>query len=146
MKENSPIFFIEEIWHYLSPFSAHQIEIWGEKFATVEHAYQCAKFLPGKVRDEIKNAPSAYAAWKTNWKYKNNKNILTPNFEKDKIMEELFRAKIAQHAEVLEILKLSGERGLLKNVEDDYYWGTGKDGSGQNRMGKIWMKIRSELK
>lgn len=145
MKENSPIFFIEEIWHYLSPFSAHQIEIWGEKFATVEHAYQCAKFLPGTVREEIKNAKSAYSAWQINWKYKSDKNLLTPNFDKVKVMEELFRAKISQHPEVLEILKLSGDRGLLKNVEDDYFWGTGKDGSGQNVSGKLWMKIRSEM-
>jgi ribA/ribD-fused uncharacterized protein len=144
MKETSPIFFIEEIWHYLSPFSAHQIEIWGEKFATVEHAYQSAKFLPGPVREEIKNAPSAYACWKLNWKYKQDKSLLTPSFDKDKVMEELFRAKIAQHTDVLEILKLSGERVLIKNVED-VYWGVDKDGVGKNMMGKIWMKIRSEL-
>lgn len=146
MKENSPIYIIEEIWTYLSPFSAHQIEIWGEKFATVEHAYHSAKFLPGEIRDEIKNAKSAYESLQLNWKYKKDGNLLNPDFDKDKIMEELFRAKIAQHADVLEVLKLTGNRGLLKNVEADDYWGVGHDGSGQNKMGKLWMKIREELK
>lgn len=146
MKENSPIYIIEEIWTYLSPFSAHQIEIWGEKFATVEHAYQSAKFLPGLARDEVKNAKSAYACLQLNRKYKKDESLLDPNFDKDKIMEELFRAKIAQHPDVLEILKLTGDRGLSKNVESDEYWGVGHDGNGQNKMGKLWMKIREELR
>ena len=145
MKETSPINIIEEIWQYLSPFSAHQIEIWGEKFATVEHAYQTEKFLPGSVQNEIKNAKSAYMAWKLNWKYKADKTLINPNFEKEKVMEELLRAKIEQHPEVLEILKLTGTRCLLKNVEGDEFWGVGRDGSGQNKLGKIWMKIREEI-
>jgi N-glycosidase YbiA len=146
MKETSPINIIEEIWQYLSPFSAHQIEIWGEKFATVEHAYQTMKFLPGKEQDEIRNAPSAYASWKLNWKYKGDQSILNPNFDREKVMEELLRAKVAQHPEILEILKASGTRCLLKNVEGDEFWGVGRDGSGQNKMGKLWMKIREELR
>jgi ribA/ribD-fused uncharacterized protein len=145
MKENSPIYFIEEIWHYLSPFSAHQIEIWGEKFATVEHAYQSAKFLPGEVRDEIKNAKSAYSCWQLSLKFKKSKDLLNPNFNKDKVMEELLLAKVNQHPEVREILKQTGKRGLHKNVESDAYWGVGYDGSGENKMGKMWMKIRDKL-
>lgn len=145
MKENSPIYFIEEIWTYLSPFSAHQIEIWGERFATVEHAYQSAKFAPGPIRDEIKNAKSAYACLQLNHRYKKDKSVLNPSFDKDKVMEELFRAKLAQHPDVLEVLKLTGNRGLSKNVESDDYWGVGHDGSGQNKMGKLLMKLRSEL-
>jgi ribA/ribD-fused uncharacterized protein len=145
MKENSPIYIIEEIWAYLSPFSAHQIDIWGETFSTVEHAYQSARFLPGATRDEIKNAKSAYACLQLNVKYKKDKSLLKPNFDKDKVMEELFRAKLAQHPDVLEVLRLTGNRGLSKNVEGDEYWGVGHDGSGQNKMGKLWMKLRSEL-
>jgi N-glycosidase YbiA len=144
MKLNSPIHFIEEIWTYLSPFSSHQIEIWGEKFATVEHAYQCAKFTNGPVREEIKNAKSAYACWRLNWKYKQDKNLLDPNFDKDKVMKELCRAKITQHPDVLEVLIMTKGRGLSKNVECDEYWGIGFEGGGKNMLGKMWMKIRDE--
>lgn len=146
MKENSPIYIIEEIWTYLSPFSAHQIEIWGERFATVEHVYQSKKFKAGKIRDEIKNTKSAYACWQLNLKYKKDRSLLNPDFDKDKVMEELLRAKLAQHPDVLEILKLTGNRGLSKNVECDEYWGVGHDGSGLNKMGKMWMKIRENIK
>ncbi len=144
MQENSPINIIETIWTYLSPFSAHQISIWGENFATVEHAYQASKFKPGLVRDEVKNATSAYASWKVAQKYKKDKELLDQGFDKDKVMEELFKIKIAQHTDVLEVLKMTGDKCLLKNVESDEYWGVGHDGGGQNKMGKLWMKIRKE--
>ncbi len=60
-------------------------------------------------------------------------------------MEELFRAKLAQHPDISLILIESGDSELLKVYETDYYWGTGKDGTGENRMGKLWMKLRAEL-
>ena len=98
------------------------------------------------MREEIKNAKSAYSCWQLSRKYKTDKDLLDPDFDKDKVMEELLKAKISQHQDVLEVLKLTGTRGLSKNVESDEYWGVGHDGSGQNKMGKLWMKIREELK
>ena len=53
-----PINFVENRFHYLSPFSAHRISIWGEEFATVEHAYQASRIKRGPERDSIKNAGS----------------------------------------------------------------------------------------
>jgi ribA/ribD-fused uncharacterized protein len=145
MQDNSPINIVEEKWHYLSPFSAHQISIWGELFSTVEHAYQSAKFLPSKERDLIKNALSPWEAWKIAQQYKNNTAILDIQFDKDTVMEALFRAKMSQHPDIVEILKLSGEREIRKNIKTDFYWGTGNDGTGKNTMGKLWMKLRQEL-
>ncbi|MBP7005846.1 NADAR family protein [Patescibacteria group bacterium] len=142
---NEPINFVENRFHYLSPFSAHRIEIWGEIFPTVEHAYQASRILPGPEREAIKQASSPMDAWREGQKHKNNPDLAVPHFDKDAIMEELFRAKIAQHSDISIILKESGDRGLLKIYATDYYWGTGKDGSGENRMGKLWMKLRNEL-
>jgi len=61
------------------------------------------------------------------------------------MMEQIFRAKVAQHPDIKAILLESEARELLKVYDTDYYWGTGADGSGQNRMGKLWMKLRAEL-
>jgi len=61
------------------------------------------------------------------------------------VAEELFRAKLAQHPDIAAVLKESGNRDLLKVYDSDYYWGTGADGSGENRMGKLWVKLRTEL-
>ncbi len=142
---NEPINFIENQFHYLSPFSAHQIEIWGEVFATAEHAYQASRILPGPERDSIKSASSPKDAWREGQKYKDSPTHAVPNFDKYATMEQIFRAKLAQHTDIVDILKESGDRELLKVWDTDYYWRTGKDGSGQNQMGKIWMKLRSEL-
>ncbi len=140
-----PINFIEEPFYYLSPFSAHRIELWGETFATAEHAYQASRVIQGPEHEAIKAAPSPLDAWREGQKYKNDPVYLVPNFDKAAVMEEIFRAKLAQHPDIADVLRLSGDRGLLKVWDNDYYWGTGKDGSGQNIMGKIWMKLRDEL-
>jgi N-glycosidase YbiA len=143
---NEPINFVESLWTYLSPFSAHQIDIWGEHFATLEHAYQASRIKHGPERDAIKNAQSPKDAWREGQKYKNNPELMVPDFNKDAVMEELMRAKIAQHPDIAEILRDSGDRELLKVYDTDFYWGTGNDGTGENRMGLLWMKLRTELK
>jgi N-glycosidase YbiA len=145
-KENTePINFVENRFHDLSPFSAHRIEIWGEVFATFEHAYQAARIKKGPEHDAIKNAKSPLDAWREGQKYKNREDLLVENYDKDAVVEELFRAKLAQHEDVRDVLKETGNRELLKIYPTDYYWGTGADGSGENKMGKLWMKIRDEL-
>lgn len=143
---SEPINFVETRFHYLSPFSAHRIEIWGEVFPTVEHAYQASRILPGVERLSIKNAGSPLAAWREGQEYKNSPELAVPNFDKAAVMEELLRAKLAQHSDIADILGESEDRELLKVWDTDYYWGTGKDGSGQNVMGKLWMKLRDELR
>jgi ribA/ribD-fused uncharacterized protein len=142
---SEPINFIENRFHYLSPFSAHRITVWGEVFPTAEHAYQASRILPGPERDAIKYASSPMDAWREGQKYKDHPELAVPNFKKAAIMEEIFRAKLQQHPDIALILMESGERELLKVWDTDYYWGTGKDGSGQNVMGKLWMTLRAEL-
>ena len=66
-------------------------------------------------------------------------------YDKDFLMEKIFRAKLEQHPDVERVLKLTKSRELLKVFPTDYYWGTGADNSGQNKMGKLWMKLRDEL-
>jgi len=139
-----PINFVESIYAYLSPFSAHRISIWGEVFPTVEHAYQAARLKPSLEREKIKNAGSPKEAWNLAQEYK-GRDDLKANFDKDSVMEELFRAKMAQHQDIVTILKQTGDRELQKVITTDSYWGTGPDGRGENRMGKIWMKLRAEL-
>lgn len=140
-----PIYFIEDEFWCLSPYSAHQVTIWGETFATAEHAYQCSRIKPGPERDAIKNAPSPDDARIEGQKWKNEERVMVPNFDKLATMEEIFRAKLAQHPAVASALKKSGDRELVKNVATDFYWGIG-DGTGENQMGELWMKLREEVK
>jgi len=138
-----PINFVESRWHYLSPFSAHEVELDGVVYKTAEHAYQALRMLPG-VQGSIRKTTSPLDAWRLAQEYK-KENQLDEAVNKDELMEMIFRAKLTQHTDIKEILLESKERELLKVYDTDYYWGTGVDGSGQNLMGKLWMKLRDEL-
>jgi ribA/ribD-fused uncharacterized protein len=144
---NQPVNIDEDVFAYLSPFSAHQVEVEGEIFATVEHAYQASRFKNGsKERGEIKNAKSPLQAWFLAQEYKANKEVFVDYSRQELVVtfERLFRLKYEQHEEIRHILEMTKDRGIIKIFGKDNFWGTGEDGSGQNKMGKLWMKIRDE--
>lgn len=136
--------FVESRWHYLSPFSAHEVEIDGVTYKTAEHAYQALRMV-SEAQAEVRIATSPLEAWRIAQRLK-KENMLDEGIDKDELMEKIFRAKLLQHPDIEEILLESGDRELLKIYDTDYYWGTGADGSGQNKMGKLWMKLRNELR
>ena len=130
---------------YLSPFSAHQIEIWGKVFPTAEHAYQWKKFSNPEVQDSILGCKSPLAAWNEAQKYKKENDLLDPLFNKYQVMEEIFRTKLIQHEDVKDILLKTNNLEIIKVHAHDTYWGNGTSGNGLNMMGKIWMKLREEI-
>lgn len=142
-ESTEPIPFLETCLNYLSPFSAHEVLLEGVVYKTAEHAYQALRVVP-EARAAITLTRSPMDAWREGQKCKERGDIL-PQYDKDALMETIFRAKLAQHPDIAEILRVTGTRELLKNYDTDYYWGTGVDGTGENRMGKIWMKLRAEL-
>ena len=142
-ESTEPIPFLETRLNDLSPFSAHEVVLDGVTYKTAEHAYQALRVVP-EAREAIASARSPMDAWREGQKCKGRGQIL-PDYHKDALMEKIFRAKLAQHPDIAHILKATGSRELLKNYDTDYYWGTGADGSGENKMGKLWMQIRSEL-
>lgn len=144
--ENSdePLNFLETRLFDLSPFSAHEVEIDGVVYKTAEHAYHALRVIP-EARESIMAASSPMNAWREGQKCKVSGQIIE-GYDKYALMEKIFRAKLEQHKDVREVLKLTNDRELLKVYDTDYYWGTGKDMSGENMMGKLWMKLRDELK
>lgn len=140
---NEPINFVESRWHYLSPFSAHEVELDGVVYKTAEHAYQTLRMVP-EVHESVRKTTSPLAAWRVAQELKQQGKI-DESVDKDELMEKIFRAKLAQHSDIQDILLESGDRELLKVYDTDYYWGTGADGSGENNMGKLWMKLRNQI-
>ena len=67
---------------------------------------------------------------------------------KDGIMEEIVRAKFSQNPKLKAELLATGEAQLIEgNTWNDRYWGVDvRSGIGKNHLGKILMKVRSELK
>jgi ribA/ribD-fused uncharacterized protein len=60
-------------------------------------------------------------------------------------MEEILRAKLAQHLSVRETLLSTGDAHIVENSPCDTFWGCGSDGKGANHLGNLWMKLRREL-
>ena len=129
----------------LSNFSPQPIELDGRTWPTNEHYFQAQKFV-GTVHEEaIRLADSPGRAAQMG---RSREFPLRADWEavKDDIMRKAVRAKFTQHPAMRELLLSTGEALLVDHTKEDRYWGDGGDGSGLNRLGKILMEVRAELK
>lgn len=60
-------------------------------------------------------------------------------------MEEIVRAKLVQHPYIQQVLLNTGSKTIVEMNNTDAFWGWGDNHRGRNELGKIWMKLRSEL-
>lgn len=76
-------------------------------------------------------------------------HLLCPNWvdRRLEVMMEALRSKFATHEGPRQMLMQTSKEGL--EIEElsphDYFWGCGADGSGENHLGKLLMKLRSEI-
>jgi len=61
-----------------------------------------------------------------------------------KVMYKAVKAKFDQHKDLKKLLLSTGDKLIREVSPYDSYWGIGKDKNGQNRLGVILMKIRTE--
>jgi len=125
---------------FLSNFYFCKIEMEGIGYLSVENAYQAAKTLDVDER----RAMSLMSPGQS--KRRGSKVALREDWESIKmgIMEDLIRQKF-QNAELREKLLATGDAELIEgNNWCDRFWGM-CDGEGENHLGKILMKIRSEI-
>ena len=133
-------------FYVFNNFSAHAIEFRGKLYPTCEHAYQAAKCTDPEGQEAIRNARSPLEAKRlANETYKAARD---PDWgdKKVAVVDEILRAKLAQHPEAQEALRASGDEEIVEDSPTDHFWGAGADGSGQNILGKLWMKIRDEYR
>jgi ribA/ribD-fused uncharacterized protein len=139
------VFFYTPHFYVFDNFSSFAIEIWGKVFATAEHAYQWKKFDYSKseVAEQILLARSARD---TKVISDANRNVVDGSWDTVKIhfMEEILRAKLTQHEVVKKRLIETTGKDIVENSPTDGFWGCA-DGGGENHLGKLWMKLRSEL-
>ena len=60
-------------------------------------------------------------------------------------MYEAVLKKFQTHQELASMLVSTGDEDIVENAPGDYYWGCGKDGSGQNKLDQILVNVRSEI-
>ena len=120
------------------------LEYKGVLYTTVEHAYHAQRYIDPVIVKAITETRSAFSAWELSQTYKSQQ---LPDWDERKVgvMEELFREKLAQHKDVREALMRSESEEIIKYQEDPF-WGVKQNGEGRNEMGKLWMKLREELR
>lgn len=143
---DTQIFFYEQDFYVLSNFSAFNVDIFGRRFQTAEHAYHWRKFAGAypTIAHAIENSTSAHNAFKLAEQHKDklpqNWNAVRLSF-----MREILREKVKQHEYVRRKLLATGNKEMIENSWRDDFWGWGQNRDGKNMLGKLWMEIRTEL-
>lgn len=144
----------QDEYRWLSNFELVKIKYKGDIFASVEHAYVSAKSnnirlkkyclnpktTPGQAKREGSDRNVNY---EPDAKYR---KVLEWDKRKVQIMEELLRLKFS-NKKFKKLLKETGNKHIQEgNRWKDDFWGIDlSTGKGQNILGKIIMKIRSEI-
>ena len=145
-KMNDVIGFYPREFYCLDNFSSFKVEWDGYLYASLEEAYQTAKFLKSapEIAEKIKKSHSAHEAQKIAFA---NKDKVRSDWQEVKltIMEELLRKKLQQNPYVKQKLLQTKDYIIVEDSPKDNFWGWGKDRTGENHLGKLWMKLRDEL-
>ena len=134
----------EEPYGCFSNFSRHGIEMDGVWWPTAEHYYQAQKFTGTPYVVQIQRALTPKKAAEMG---RNRAWPLRSDWEqvKDEVMFKAVLQKFETHRELRTLLLSTGAEEIVENAPGDYYWGCGADGSGQNKLGKLLMEVRSIL-
>jgi ribA/ribD-fused uncharacterized protein len=130
-------------YRFLSNFWPAEVVYEGIKYPTSEHAYQAAKTLDIEQRKKIAALATPSQAKTAGRALKLRYDWETAKFT---VMEDIVRYKFTHHAELRAKLLATGDRHLEEgNTWGDRVWGV-YQGQGENRLGRILMKVRAELR
>lgn len=143
----APIYFYStiEAYSFLSNFSPHGFELDGRYWPTAEHYYQAQKFAGSDYAETIRRAATPHEAKELSL---SPEQPVRPDWEQTKVdvMRRAVLAKFTTHAGLREALLATGDEDLIEAAPDDYFWGGGRDGTGQNMLGRLLMELRSALR
>ncbi len=134
-----------ETYKELSNFYPAKFTIDGKTYPTVEHYFQAMKFPNNPAfQDQIiaqktpagakKMGATKVIPIRTDW-----------DEIKDEVMAKALKAKFTQNEDLKALLLGTENKKLEEASPTDSYWGTGKNGKGQNKLGKLLMELRMEL-
>jgi ribA/ribD-fused uncharacterized protein len=128
-----------------SNFAPYPITLKRLLWPTSEHFFQAQKFAGTPHEEELRLVRSPMVAARMG---RSRARPLRPDWDavKDPIMYEAVHAKFTQHPELGALLLGTGEARIVEHTRRDRYWGDGGDGSGQNKLGQILMRVRDELR
>ena len=136
---------VNEDYGCFSNFSKYGFYLDGRYWPTSEHYFQAQKFAGTEYEEQVRLAPSPMKAANLG---RDRQKPLRTDWEliKDDVMLEAVFRKFRMNEDIRNILISTGEEEIIENTTDDYYWGCGSDGTGENMLGKILMKVRDIIK
>jgi len=145
-KMDEVIGFYPREFYPLDNFSSFKVEVDGYLYSSLEEAYQSMLFLPDypEISNLIKNSHSAHEAQKI--MIENSKKVKYNDEERIIIMERLLRLKLEQNPYVKKKLLQTGDYIIVEDSPKDSFWGWGPNRDGENQLGRLWMKLRNEIK
>lgn len=128
-----------------SNFSRHRFELDGLVWPTSEHYFQAQKFASTPYAEQIRRAATPKQAAAMG---RDRSRPLRTDWEqvKEAFMRRAVLRKFEAHGDIRAILLATDDEELVENAPGDYYWGCGKTGTGQNKLGKILMEVRATLR
>ena len=158
----------KQAYFEFSNFARYSVEFCGITYPTSEHAFQASKFIgtprgneyaeiirsrlsPAKIKILARQKRVGGYKWKTDLNptieaYQDVKIRSDWDDVRDNIMLQIVYAKFSQHNELRQLLLDTGNATLIEASPTDYYWGEGKDGTGQNKLGSILQQVRELLR
>lgn len=131
-------------YNFLSNFYPVKIVIDGLEYATTEHYFQSMKFTDPEVQETIRKAPTPSIAKKLARKHKKREDWYDISLN---VMERALRAKFNIPKLRKKLLATDDMYLQEGNRWNDTFWGVDLNaGKGKNHLGKLLMKIRSELR
>lgn len=129
-------------YRFLSNFYYGPVYLDGVEYNTVEHAYQAAKNNDIVYRDMVWRAKTPSIA-----KSIGRKAVLRKDWEDVKldIMYRLVKEKFSKEPRRTQLLATGLEELIEGNYWNDTFWGM-CNGKGENYLGKILMRVRTELR
>lgn len=140
--KTASITHFDDEYHFLSNFYAHPVVFQGITYPTNEHAFQAAKTMDISEKRKILSMSTPGEA-----KRAGRKVNLIPLWDaiKDDIMYHICKKKFSDPV-LKKMLLDTGDAELIEgNTWRDKYWGV-YNGVGENKLGKILMRIRDEMR
>ncbi len=130
-----------------SNFSKHPFVEFGRIFKTSEHYFQSMKYL-GVNQQYFELIVQAKTPKEAAQLGRSGMFPMRSDWEliKDSIMYHAVFLKFTTYASLQQILLSTGDEELVEDSPVDSYWGWGYDHKGKNKLGKILMRLRSDLR
>lgn len=128
-----------------SNFAKFGVALDGAWWPTAEHYFQAQKFNDPGYREKIRRASTAKQATDLG---RTRALPLRSDWDSTRVdvMRRVVTTKFETHEHLRDLLLSTGDRPLVESAPGDNFWGSGPDGTGENRLGRLLEELRARFR